>query len=125
MQLYPIAPIKAGEVSKVKVLYVEGLANHDGSESWRSAGDRAVQALTGGDAGRVLSRERHYSGEPTRWVTWKATLGVASWQATSGPRAVIDPEHVSKHLTRKSGDPVFGLARWSEARIVNPKGVRR
>ncbi len=109
----------------MEVLYVEGLANHDGSESWRSAGDCTVQALTGGDAGRVLSRERHNSGVPRRWVSLKATLGVALWQAPLGPRAVRDSEHVSKHLTRKSGDPVFGHGRWNVVRIVNPKGTRR
>ncbi len=79
----PIAPIKAGEVLKMEVLYVEGLANHDGFESWRRAGDHAPQALTGGDAGWVLSRERHYSGVPTRWVTWKATSATTPGQAAS------------------------------------------
>ncbi len=109
----------------MEVLYVEGLANHDGSESWRRVGDHAPQALTGGDAGWVLSRERHYFGVPTRWVTWKATSATTLGQAAAGPRAVIDPEHVSRHLTRKSGDPAFGHPRWNVVRIVNPRGARR
>jgi len=42
----------------MKVLDVEGLANHDGPESCEVAREGVVEALTGVRAGRVLSRER-------------------------------------------------------------------
>jgi len=43
----------------MKVSYVEGLANHNGPESCGAAREGGVEALTGGRAGRVLSREIH------------------------------------------------------------------
>ena len=41
----------------MKESYGEGVANHTGPESCVGAGDCAGEALTGGSAGRVLSRE--------------------------------------------------------------------
>src|SRR5216683_5079079 len=41
----------------MKVSYVEGVANHNGPESCGAAREGGVEALTGGRAGRVLSRE--------------------------------------------------------------------
>lgn len=41
----------------MKVSYVEGIANHNGSESCGAAREGGVEALAGGRAGRVLSRE--------------------------------------------------------------------
>ena len=41
----------------MKVSYVEGLANHNGPESCGAAREGGVEALAGGRAGRVLSRE--------------------------------------------------------------------
>jgi len=43
----------------MKVSHVEGVANHNGSESWGAAREGGVEALTGGRTGRVLSREIH------------------------------------------------------------------
>jgi len=40
----------------MKVSYVEGVANHNGPESCGAAREGGVEALTGGRAGRVLSR---------------------------------------------------------------------
>jgi len=109
----------------MKVLYAEGLANHGDSESWLDGGNLILQALTGGEAGQVLSRERHVFGVLTRWVTWKATPGATQWRVVSGPRAVRDPVHVSKHLTRKPGDPEVDQGRWALARAENPEGARQ
>jgi hypothetical protein len=50
-----------GEVLDVKVIYVEGLANHDSPESCVVGGNRNGEALTGGGVGPVLSREIHES----------------------------------------------------------------
>jgi hypothetical protein len=33
--------------------------------------------------------------------------------------------HVSKHLTRKPGDPEVGHGRWVTARAGNPEGARQ
>jgi len=44
----------------MKVLDVEGLANHSSPESCASPlGNHGREALTGGDVGPVMSRERH------------------------------------------------------------------
>ena len=43
----------------MKVSYVEGVADHNGSESCGAAREGGVEALTGGRTGRVLSREIH------------------------------------------------------------------
>ena len=43
----------------MKVSYAEGLANHNGLESCGAAREGDVEALAGGRAGRVLSREIH------------------------------------------------------------------
>ena len=51
----------------MEVSYIEDLASHNGPESCVCAGDFADEALTGGDVGRVLSRERTKTREPTLW----------------------------------------------------------
>lgn len=43
----------------MKVSYVEGVANHNGPELCGAAREGGVEALAGGRAGRVLSREEH------------------------------------------------------------------
>jgi hypothetical protein len=43
----------------MKVSYVEGVANHNGPESCGAAREGGVEALAGGRAGRVVSREIH------------------------------------------------------------------
>jgi hypothetical protein len=43
----------------MKVSYVEGVANHNGSESCGAAREGGVEALIGGRTGRVWSREIH------------------------------------------------------------------
>ena len=42
----------------MRVSYVEGVANHSGPESCAVVGNHVGEALTGGDAGQVLSREK-------------------------------------------------------------------
>ena len=44
----------------MKESYVEGLATHDGPESYAVAREGGGEALTGVRAGRVFSRERQY-----------------------------------------------------------------
>jgi hypothetical protein len=45
----------------MKVLDVEGVANHDGPESCAGVGNCVGEALAGGGVGPVMSRERHES----------------------------------------------------------------
>jgi len=49
----------------MKESYIEGLAPHDGPESCVGTREDAGEALTGGSAGRVLSREINHSRTPT------------------------------------------------------------
>jgi hypothetical protein len=52
------APAQTGKVLRMKVSYNEDLANHIDSESCVVVGNCGGEALTGGDTGRVLSREK-------------------------------------------------------------------
>ena len=52
----------------MKVSYIEDLASHDGPESCVSVGNCEGEALTGGDVGRVSSRERTQSRVSTLWT---------------------------------------------------------
>ncbi len=42
---------------------------------------------------------------------WKATSPVSSRREAEEPRAVVEPQHVQKHLTREPGDPVAARLR--------------
>ena len=75
----------------MEVPYDEGVANHIGPESCGEGSNDLAEALTGERAGQVLSREILVdSGVPTRWVTWKATLGMSLSRDMTGPCAVVD-----------------------------------
>ncbi len=53
----------------MKVPYVEGPASHNDPESCAGAGNCFREALTGGGAGQVLSREIQINfGAPTPWT---------------------------------------------------------
>lgn len=53
----------------MRVPYVADLASGDDPESCVSGGDPTVEALTGGSAGQVLSREMQSNfGVPTPWT---------------------------------------------------------
>jgi len=92
--------------------YSEGLAIHAGPESWGAARKGFSQALTGVRAGRVLSREITSPGCRRRSTERKATSGTSSWRDVPGPRAVRDPAHARKHLTREPGAPVSTRGGW-------------
>jgi len=111
----------------MKVLHVKGLATHDGPESWRDAGNRFLQALTGGVAGRVLNREMQVTSERRpSGDTGKATFTGAFWLVPAKLCAVIDPVHVTKHLTRKPGGPIARpQCNGIGDRAVNPEGVQQ
>ncbi len=89
--------------------YGEGLAVHTGPES--CAADR--EALTGGRAGRVYSRERTLLRDADA-VERKATSGASPAQDALESRAVRDPVHVRTHLAREPGRPVVAHDGWRD-----------
>ena len=97
----------------MKVLYIEGLANHIGPESCIGVRKGEGEALTGERAGWVLSREINapprgglLRGADAVEIGRKATLGTSPWQDVLGPCAVKDPTHVRTHFAREPGDPI-------------------
>jgi len=97
----------------MKVPYDEGVASHIGPKS--CAGDRkgAGEALTGENAGRVLSREsRLASGCRRCQQSRKATRAVPPARGTGWPRLVEDPAHAWKLSAREPGDPTPAPGRW-------------
>jgi hypothetical protein len=92
----------------MKVSYDEDLANQIGPESCVYARKGVCEALTGGSAGRVLSRERGYtSGCRRRQLARKATRDTSVAQEVFRPRVVVDPEHAWKLPAREPGGPTF------------------
>lgn len=69
----------------MQVLDGEGVAIHTGPESCMVASNCGREALTGGDVGRVWSRERGFSGVPTLSEVRKATLPGRQRESRSGP----------------------------------------
>jgi len=114
----------------MKESYGEGVANHTGPESCVGAGDCAGEALTGGSAGRVLSREIN---APRKRVLRGADAvedGGRPHRASRQREACQDParsqtpcmhgstSHGNREIPRLSA--VIGAAE----RIRNPKGSR-
>ena len=89
----------------MKEPYIEGLANHGDPESCASARERSGEALTGENAGWVLSREisaperrrRHFAGRPHELDQ--------QWQGQVRLCAVRDPRHAWTLHAREPGDP--------------------
>ena len=78
----------------MKESYGKGVATHTGPESCAVAREGEGEALTGGRAGQVLSREIH---EPSRErrdfrrpTPWRLAEGHTS-RGSAGPRAVRNP----------------------------------
>ena len=93
----------------MKVSYDEDLANHIGPESCVCGRKVAGEALTGENAGQVLSRERGFaSGCRRRQLDRKATRNISISQEMFRPRVVVDPEHAWKLSAREPGGPTFG-----------------
>ncbi len=96
----------------MKVPCGEGLASHASPESCGDDRKVVLEALTGEDAGRVLSSEILNSpGRRPAPVTGKATPKPPRTDPLpggNGSRGVTDPEHALKHLMRKPGGPASG-----------------
>jgi len=110
----------------MKESYVEGLAAHNGPESCVGVRKGVSEALTGVRAGRVFSRERQLPPGCRRCRSGrKATPEAPLPRGATGPRAVIDPVHVRKHLAREPGDPMFARDRGGAGRVGKSKDTRR
>jgi len=94
----------------MRTLYVEGLANHDGPESCVGVRKGAGEALTGGRAGPVLSREINEFGVPTLSKQAEGHIDGSVMRVVVGPCAVRDPEHARSLRAREPGDP---MPAWS------------
>jgi len=71
----------------MKEPYSKDLASHAGPESCGCVRKGVSEALTGGNAGRVLSLENAYMGAPTPWTYRKATSQMrAKASASRAPR---------------------------------------
>jgi RNA-directed DNA polymerase len=112
--------------------YGEGVASHTGPESCVVVREGGDEALTGVRAGRVLNREiaeppqGGHSGVPTHIrECGKATSAASRARDVVGPRAVVDPEHVRKHLARESGEPASVCGIGSADRIGQSSDERR
>ena len=110
----------------MKESYVEGLAGHDGPESYGGAREGVGEALTGVRAGRVSSREIDFTpGCRGRKEMPKATPAAALSPVAAGPRAVADPVHVRKHLAREPGGLMFTCSHGGSGRIGKFEDVSR
>jgi hypothetical protein len=97
----------------VKVSNNKGLANHIGPESCACGGNSTGEALTGEQAGWVLSPERKLViRAPTLLGKGEGHTARAIARAGSGLCGVGDPIHAWKHSVRESGEPVF--AQWED-----------
>ena len=120
----------------MEVSYVEGLASYDGPESCVHSRKGVGEALTGGRAGRVLSRVIHAPWRKLRVVRGAEAVGERRrphWGCRYG-EAVLDPARSETLRTRASTSfgnrdiPPPSAPRWEALgaeRIVKPKGTRR
>jgi hypothetical protein len=87
--------------------YSEGVANHACPESCGVARKGGAEALTGGSAGRILSREKPCFGTLTPWPQAEGNIHRPQTRGAVESRAVADPAHARTQLVRESGGPVF------------------
>lgn len=92
----------------MKVSNNKGIANHIGPESCAGGGNSTGEALTGEQAGWVLSPEMLLATRaPTLLEKGEGHTAKAIARAGSGLCGVGDPIHAWKHSVRESGEPVF------------------
>ncbi len=120
----------------MEVSYVEGLASYGDPESCVHIREGVGEALTGGRAGRVLSRVIHAPGRKARDVRGAEAVETSRrpHRACRIGEAGMDPARSETLRTRAS--TLFGnrevprpsALRWEAfgaERIVKPKGTRR
>jgi hypothetical protein len=107
--------------------YGEGVATHTGPESCGGVRKGTGEALTGGGAGRVLSREIHEplrgadaveeSGRPHRLCRYREAQADPARSETPGMRSITS--HGNREIPRSS------VAEGAPDRIGKSKDVRR
>src|SRR5260370_40437381 len=110
----------------MKESYVEGIATHDGPESYGVARKGGVEALTGVRAGRVLSREMNFLRDADA-VGESGRLHLAHryremWQ---GPARSETPSTYGNTSRGGRGDPCLPAADEAAGRSGKAKDVRR
>ena len=111
----------------MEVPYGEGLATHTGPESCALARKDLGEALTGGRAGRVLSREMH---ETLRGADAVGECGRPHrpWRYRESRPDPARSETPSTHGRTSYGNrevPLLAQEDGAWVRAVNPKGARR
>ena len=110
----------------MKESYVEGLAAHDDPESCGDTCKGVDEALTGGRASQVFSREsNHPPGCRRRKERRKATSEAMRPPVAEEPRAVKDTERMRKHLAREPGDALSTSTDAWTGRVGKSKDARR
>jgi hypothetical protein len=120
----------------MKESYVEGLASYGGPESCVHSREGVGEALTGGRAGRVSSREIHAPWREPRVDRGAEAVGESRrpHRSCRNGEAAPDPARSETPRTRANishGNreiPRPSALRWEATaaeRIVKPKGVRR
>src|SRR5215218_7993046 len=85
----------------MKVLNGEGLATHAGSESCVGSSNRAGEALTGGRAGRVLSREK-------KTPLWRGVLGADALEVSGRLHRACRNREARLGLARSETPNMYG-----------------
>ena len=97
----------------MKVSYNEDLASHIDPESCVYNRKEVREALAGGCAGQVLSRESRLTpGCRRRQNVRKATRNISLSREMLRSRVVVDPAHARKLSAREPGGPVSGRSGW-------------
>ena len=114
----------------MKVSYGEGIATHTGPESCAGARNGGGEALTGGRAGWVSSREIHaprsgYSGVPTPSRQAEGNTGRAAIARRAGTPRGQRPRACTEAPRTGTGRSRLSAAHWAADRIGNPKDERR
>jgi len=95
----------------MKVLYIEGPANHDDPESCVGVPRGRSEALTGGVWAGLLSREISVQfGMPTLCHRRKATPLAALSRAARGPARSKNPGTHDRLHAREPGDPMIATS---------------
>lgn len=108
----------------MKEPYAEGIATHGGPELCGRGRKAAPEALVGGSAGRLLSRESENTlGAEVFTSHRRRNLTGREGEAREDPARSIEPEHARTHHTREPGGPVPALARrwWARAAARSPR----
>ena len=104
---------KTGKTQWRKNPYEEGVAIHPGPESCVGAREGDGEALTGARAGRAIEPRNMISGTPTQSSDAEGEIRGVEKRDAAGSRAVCEPEHARKRLSREPGDPTLVRSRES------------